>query len=364
MFEVEPRYAYSDQGSHTDWAGAVDFAERQRQRQRQVQALTYELERTPQAVLNRADQGRDFVTVEPLPREHSITATERTVYDALTGSIPFTPRLFHTPDAIEHDLGLATTPDEDWGVAFGYVPEMLPQTIRPELIGRQLPNDFRSPDGRLHHPRLPHGATIGHVFPDFSNVSPSARIDLFRDALAKRVVAEREQTKATVLAEAEDSALKGRKRRQGPCDHKRTRARGGDRRHDLYAAHVARTNGYAPVRGPMTELTWTTPEGVSYPFDTFDPGNYSNVWEVKTRHEWTSPLGMAAAPHHVRGGMQERIVGLESQRLLGLYVATRCGLRFRYAVDNCEAYQGLSQIWSGLPPVVYIPDAGQPREPC
>lgn len=358
--DEQAHYLYTDQGASTNLSAAADFAERQRQ----AQSLAYDLERTPTASTVRGGAAPDFVTVGPA-QEHRVTDAEGFLYDQLKGgSITFRPRWFHLPDAVEHDLGLGTTPDEEWGVLFGYLPEAQPPALRPELIGVQLPHDFRTPNGGLVHPRLPPGATIGHVFPDFSGVSPSARMDVFRDALAKQVVAERQQARAAVLAEAEESALKGRKRRQGPCDHKRTRALGGDRRHDLYAAHVGRTNGYAPVTGVRTELTWTTPEGVSYPFDTFDPGNHSDVWEVKTRHEWTSPLGMAAAPHHLPGGMHERIVGLESQRLLGLYVATRCGLRFRYAVDNCEAYQGLSQTWSGLPPVVYIPDAGQPREPC
>lgn len=362
--EIEPRFAYADRGADTDWAAAAAFSARQRQ----AALLVYNLESWPLAVLNRGGSPPDFVTVAAAPTTYKLTAGDRLLYDELRGErISFTPRWFHVPNAIEHDLGLAKTPDEAWGVLLGYLPEMNPQQLRRDLSGG-LPRTFIAPDGRLHHPRMPDGTAIGRVFPvgvpDFAGVPISARLDVFGDALRKSVLAERQRAKAAVLAEAEESALRGRGRRQGPCDSRRTAAIGGDRRHNRYAAHVASANGYAPIQGRLTELTWKTPEGVSYPFDTFDPGSLTDVWEVKTRHEWTSPLGMAAAPHHVRGGMHERIVGLEGQRLLGLYVSNRCGLRFRYAVDNCEAYQGLSQAWSGLPPVVYIPGPGERRDPC
>jgi hypothetical protein len=102
---------------------------------------------------------------------------------------------------------------------------------------------------------------------------------------------------------------------------------------------------------------------VSYAFDSFNPANPKEVWEVKTQHEWASPLGMAAAPYHVQN-FDERIYSLEGQRLKGLYMAARCDLSFRYAVDSCELLNGLHQTWQGLPPVVYIPLAGQRRQDC
>jgi hypothetical protein len=67
---------------------------------------------------------------------------------------------------------------------------------------------------------------------------------------------------------------------------------------------------------------------------------------------------MADAPYDVKGGMHEAIMRLETQRLKGIFVD------YRYAVQNCEAFNGLNATWGGLPPVVYIPAKGATRAPC
>jgi Domain of unknown function (DUF4157) len=365
---VEPEYAYTDQGAHTDWSGGADF----RERQREANVLRYQLESVPRAVMSPGGHPPDFVTVSPTEQEHSVSRGERFVFEELAGAtIRFKPREFHVPAAMEHDLLLAHTPDEEVGLQLAYFPELnqargaLPSGVWQ--TGPSLPYRYRAPDGTVYHPRLPPGAAIGHVIPDFDGTPVADRYAAFNAAASRRVEIRKEEQQKAKLAEAEAFALKGRKRQQGACRSARTVPKSSGSpasdRHNAYAAYVARDRGYARIRGPKTELTWTTPEGVSYAFDTFNPADLKEVWEVKTQHEWASPLGMAAAPYHVMN-FDERIYALEEQRLKGLYLAARCDLRFRYAVDSCELLNGLNQAWQGLPPVVYIPPAGQRRQNC
>ena len=363
--DFDPDYLYSDQGANTNWGAGYDYATNQVE----IKVLRYRLESMPRATMARGGSPPDFVTVSDRKDTHHVTAGERFVYEGLTApSISFTPREFHVPDAIEHDIALATTLDQDYGVLLSYVPELLPGPApRPMLGSPQLPHSFTAPNGMHYHPSLPPGAVIGHVIPDFDQAPLAGRLAAFRAAVTTQAQLRRQAQIAEKLAEAENFALRGGRRRAGPCHFKLTPpASSGapnSNRHNAYAAYVAQVRGYAPIQGRNTEITWQTPEGVSYPFDTFNPADPTEVWEVKTQHEWASPLGMANAPYRVRN-FDERIYSLEGQRLQGLYLASRCGLRFRYAVDSCEFYTGLSQAWQGLPPVLYIPPAGEPKKNC
>jgi Domain of unknown function (DUF4157) len=365
VFEPEPQYSYTDQGAYTDWQGAANFSAAQRE----ANILRYHLESVPRAVMRPGGSPPDFVTVSPGEQEHAVTRDEGFVYEELAGAtVRFRPREFHVPDAMEHDLLLAHTPDEDVGLLLEYLPELNPRGSAPPRYalqpGPSLPYRFQAPDGTVYHPRLPSGATIGHVIPDFDGTPVADRSAAFTAAAGRRVAIRKDEQQKAKLAEAEAFALKGRKRREGACRYDRTAPKSSgspaSNRHNAYAADVAKERGYAPIRGTKTELTWTTPEGVSYAFDTYNPADPAEVWEVKTQHEWASPLGMAAAPYRVKN-FAERIYALEEQRLKGLYIAARCNLRFRYAVDSYELFNGLTQTWQGLPPVVYIPPAGQQR---
>ena len=361
--DFDPALKYPDQGSHTDWhrAYALDAV------QRQEAVLRYQLESTPLATVEPGGEPPNFVTFRTY-MVRPLSSGEKLAFDELA-SIRFQPRLFHLPDAMEHDLGLADTPDEYEGVILEYFPELnrggFPTAqLRGGQPGAALPRDYHLPGGPIYHPRLPAGAAIGDMVPDFDQAPLGPRLRVFQAAeqrtRQRKAVLERQRARAALLAEAEELTLGGRKKREGPCLARRTYpmssgTRESDR-HNAYAAHVAGQLGYSRIRAGKTELTWQTPEGVSNAFDTFNPLNLKEVWEVKTQHEWTSPLGMATAPYRVKGGFHERVIGLEVQRLKGLYVAARCGLRFRYAVDSPGMAVGLNQTWLGLPPVVYIPD--------
>jgi hypothetical protein len=252
---------------------------------------------------------------------------------------------FHVLDAIEYWTARGAS---DAAVLRSYMPDVIQALEAPHT----------DPSARLTVKPTQPALLPGWIDPDLIGflkmIDPDAKERL---AAWKRG---HEKRRLRVLAEAEKFALKGQGRKPGPCKREPSAPKGGNPTHDEYARHVAMVKGYGPVGG---ELTWRTPEGVSYSFDTFNLRNETEVWEVKTRHEWASPLGMATAPFSLPN-FGERIESIEEQRLRGLYVADRCGLRFKYAFDNCDAYLGFSQQWQGVPTLEYIPYPGESRVPC
>lgn len=363
---VIPPSPYRDEGRDTDWAAAAAW----NGRQRDVARLRRQLESEPRAVLDRGGAAPDFLARGP--REtYRLSASDELLYDNLKQGmgIDYDPTLFHMLDAIEHDFMLATTPDEDLGLFLSYLPELAPKRSMLDLSGPRLPATYTL-GGKTYRPTLPVRAAIVRVDVWFDPKTAQDRLDAIKAVMSKRAKLqeeaarlkqeqEREQAQAAALAEAENVALTGRKRKEGKCTRKRNSQKGGNKRHNSYAIHVAKEKGYGKV---TDELTWTTPEGVALSFDTYDPNDLTKVWEVKTRHEWTSPTGMATAPYRVPD-FSRRVEDLEVQRLTGLYIANRCGLEFRYAVDNCDAFTGLRQQWA-LPPVEYIPYPGEQKQPC
>lgn len=179
------------------------------------------------------------------------------------------------------------------------------------------------------------------------------------DRYAKIKERVKQQAIGKELAIAEATTLKEKRKSQGPCSLKVVPAIGGNSRHNRFAAHVASVKGYGRVKG---ELEYTTPENIKYSFDTYNPANKRDVWEVKTRHEWLSDHSMSKGDY-LRGGFDTRFIGLEAQRLRGLYVASRCGLNFKYAFDNCGAVLGIRKQWI-IPPIEYIPYPGDAPEDC
>lgn len=361
-----PPSPYHDQGARTNW----EAASRYRGAQKEAASLRYRLESTPRAVLERGGAPPDFVTLGK-SEYHHVTRDEAFVWETLKGgNVEFTPRNFHILDAMEHDMRAVSTDDEAVGLYLAYFRPSAP-ALRPGISGAVKIGD------RYYHPKLPPGAVIGRFFFDDLEKADQETLDkAFWDALNKRAAqlrveqarAEKRRREAATIAEAEAVALKDvkDKRREGPCDLKIVahtpsgKNNPQARRHHQYADHVAKEKGYGAV---TTELKVTTPERVSYAFDTYNPKTQREVWEVKTQHEWTSPLGMATAPYKKKPDFETKIEDLDVQRLIGLYVATRCGLEFRYAVDNCDAFTGLRQQWA-LPPVEYIPFPGEKRLPC
>jgi hypothetical protein len=343
-----PSDVCTDQGGDTNW-GACS---RMKERNLDYQAKMGRLEE-PTIIL--AEGGSPPTFVESGRQTTSLGA------DGRVSSI-YTPKFFFILTAMEHDFNLSTSFDEDIALSLLYFPEWGQTDNGPQISVRPgLPKSFKGTDGKTYHPRLPKGAAIGKVVFQYDDKSLETRQDKLQKILAAR---ERKRKKAALAAEydeAERFALsdKGGKRTQGACDVRTVPRKGGNKKHDRYAEHVAKEKGYGKVKN---EVEWTTPEGVSYSFDTYDPNDNTHVWEVKTMHEWASPEKIGHAPDYIRN-FNERILALDAQRKVGLFVASRCSLSFRYAFDKCEAYRGFRDQWN-IPPLEYIPYPGEKKEIC
>jgi hypothetical protein len=290
----------------------------------------------PIPVIREGGAPPDFITKSDRPQAEGLGES---------GIIRTETYEFHVPDAIEYWTERAANDEEIIMVLRSYMPDVLP-ALEPHA-------EPALSEPLLLTPLLPTPVDESLI----KTVDPGGK---YRRAAWSRGLEKRKQRLAAkVLTEAENVALGGKKRKEGRCDNKPNAHKGGSDEHDRYANYVGFAKGYGPVDG---ELTWTTPEGVSYSFDTYNPKDKREVWEVKTQHEWASPLGMATAPYRVPD-FSTRIADIEVQRLKGLYIANRCGLSFKYAFDNCSAYTGFRQQWV-LPPIEYIPYPGEIKVDC
>jgi hypothetical protein len=346
---VDLKKTCTDQGSSTDWVGCTALKGSQANF-RWMQGIKIREAERPYVDLRRGGFASDAFVIE-----YQVTQAFRGSYSSYT----YPQRYFHIIDAMEHDFVLSTSYVGDQILYMLYFPELQHSNFNIEHATKSDPEFLRDtaiirvnfvPDPQSVPERL---AALGGIL--------NRRAAKIR-ALLKQLREER------LLAEAETATLahKGKQRRQGACYSKAVSRKGGDDRHNKYAEHVAKEKGFGKVKN---ELEYTTPEGVSYSFDVYNPAEKSQVWEVKTMHAWAGPDKIAIAPRIVRDkktklpNLSERIASLESQRLKGIYVAARCGLAFRYAFDNCEAYRGFREQWL-LPPLEYIPYPGETKEVC
>lgn len=346
-----PPSPYRERGEGTNWQGGADFNERQEQ----IAGLRHDLEAQIKTVTEPGGEAPYFLTASDTPTVHRVTDAEGFIWPVLKGGqIEYQPYYFHVLDAIAHDVPLARTKAQLDALFAAYFPETAKTPVRLAVEA---------------DPALPSGAAVAnrHIFVEPEPATLSKRLQAYKTALDQRAQAEAQAEIDAQLAEAEKVTLGGKKRREGKCTSKRNPPKSSGTtasdKHNLYATHVAKTKGYGTV---TDELTWSTPEDVSYSFDTYNPKNRKEVWEVKTQHEWASPTGMATAPYRVKN-FDERLfgsgkdgegLGLETQRLKGLYIASRCDLVFKYAFDNWGAYNGFKQQWS-MPPIEHIPYPGE-----
>ena len=343
-----PSDVCTDQGGDTNWGACSRMKERN---------LDF------QAKMNRLEEPTIILAEGGSPPTFVESGSQTTSLGA-NGSVSsiYTPKFFFILSAMDHDFNLSTSMDEDIALMFLYFPETGLTDNGPQLSIRPgLPKSFKGTDGKTYHPRLPKGAAIGKVVFQYDEKSLKTRQERLQQILVARARKRKQAALAAEYADAERYALsdKGGKRKVGACDVRPVPRKGGNKKHDRYAEHVAAEKGYGKVK---TEVEWTTPEGVSYSFDTYDPKNNTQVWEVKTMHAWASPEKIGHAPNYIQN-FNERILALDAQRKIGLFVASRCGLSFRYAFDRCEAYRGFRDQWD-IPPLEYIAYPGEKKEIC
>jgi len=344
---ISPQEICSDQGKGTNWSACSDIRESQANA-RLMQSVQKEQAEIPQIFLMRGGDAAD-----------AFIKTGMTKTDTFSSGtvLTYTPRFFHIIDAMEHDFNLSTSHVGDQILFNLYFPEL--QQLK---IAKASKADIeflrRTAIGRVTF--TPDPQTLPERLKALVLILDTRKAKIA--ALAKRKREEKVRT------EAETAALtsQGKQRLEGACSSKLVPRKGGHARHDRYAEHVAQEKNFGKVK---KELEYTTPEGVSYSFDVYNPANKAQVIEVKTMHDWAGPDKIAIAPRVVRSrktklpNLSDRIAALESQRLKGIYVAMRCGLTFSYAFDNCEAYRGFKEQWI-LPPLEYIPYPGETKEVC
>jgi hypothetical protein len=97
----------------------------------------------------------------------------------------------------------------------------------------------------------------------------------------------------------------------------------------------------------------TAPSGLKCAFDGLDTNDPTVVWEVKTKHEWSTPHGITSGIFNPR--IQEAIAKMESQLERCLGVAQRCGYQYRWAFENKSAAEFMQLLWRGRVDVVHRP---------
>jgi hypothetical protein len=131
---------------------------------------------------------------------------------------------------------------------------------------------------------------------------------------------------------------------QGPCQSRAIPRKGGNKDHDDYATFVT---------GQNMDYEVIAPGGPRCAFDGVDTHDPSVVWEVKTKHEWSTPHGIATGifnPH-----LQSAIMKMESQLERCNSVAQRCGYTYKWAFETKEAADFLGILWKGRVTVVHRP---------
>ncbi len=287
---------------------------------------------TPSLTLDRGSSPPSHIT-KGEPRYHDTSHIGRVYY---------TPQYFHVLDKLDYDVQKAKNIDDLKRIVGSYSSLLFPDKRSPGFRSFYIPPHIDEPQLK------------------------QAVLNIAFERLKKILEIDRATNMRKALDEAEAYILKGKPRLEGPCHTKlvpRTPQGKKADRHHQFAEHVGKEKGFAKVN---TELKVTTPEGISYSFDVYNPLTQVQVWEAKTMHEWAGETGIATAGKRLakRGGFERRFEGLDEQRLRGLYVSMRCGLDFRYVFDRCEAALGMRDQWSNVPLVEYIPFPGEAREKC
>jgi hypothetical protein len=133
---------------------------------------------------------------------------------------------------------------------------------------------------------------------------------------------------------------------QGPCqarDIPRIPRTGAQDHHD-----------YADlVTGQNMDFEVIPPGGPKCAFDGQDKNNPNVVWEVKTKHEWSTPEAISTGIFNPK--VQQAVLKMESQLERCLSVAQRCGFQYKWAFENKSAAEFMKILWSGRVVVVHRP---------
>jgi Domain of unknown function (DUF4157) len=241
------------------------------------------------------------------------------------GKARYKMRSFHVLDAIEYEISRANNEQDLAQVLVNYIPDSLisPTFSFPYEVGRITPI-------------LPHRWDI--VIPP--NIDPGAtvRMQTYTLAIRKRIQQIPNLRRSPLAAAMADLLLPEKvKRREGPCKAREVERAGGYPPHDAYALSVT---------GSQYDYLITTPEGIVCLTDGIDKSG--TTWEVKTGLRYLDNPGILFSPK-----FQNIIFDIEAQRARCVYVTSRCGFPYVYALRHKEIVDYLNVLWKGIPPVVH-----------
>jgi hypothetical protein len=301
--------------------------------------LQFELE-LPSATSERGGAS-DKTFLEEKPKA---TEAQQTEYG--THQITYKPTVFHMLDAIEYDVAQAKSNDDILDIYRSYFPDSAarlapdrnPQrvhyrTMRDKIRTFQVAPEGADGDGMLRTP------VFVNAVKRRTDIDPKLSTDAALEAIIEGLLRFEAQQEASATARAEKDA--------GPCQAHDVPRKGGDKDHDAYAKEVT---------GKDTDFELVTPGGPKCVTDGQDSTDPNVVWEVKTRHEWSTPQGIAGGIFNPN--IQAAIMSMESQLARCQAVAQRCGYTYKWAFENKAAADLLAIMWKGRVIVVHRPRAG------
>jgi hypothetical protein len=345
--DVEEEAEEETPGGHRHAAPPSPFSLRGRieahRRAQTADELQFEMELPASTTDRGGSAGKDFQ--EEKPKQTAAAATE-----SGTVSVAYTPRVFYMLDAMEADVARAQSNEDILDIYLSYFRDsaagLAPRaasatrarfrTYADKVTMYRVPPEQADPDGTART------TVFVNAVKRRTDIDPKLSTDATLEAIIRGLAefeAQQEQAVAARLAE-----------NQGPCQARDIPRKGGKvegsvgKDHDDYATLVT---------GRDTEFEITAPGGLKCAFDGLDANNPTVVWEVKTRHEWSTPQGIPSGIFNPR--IQNAILKMESQLERCNGVARRCGYTYKWAFENKSAAEFMSILWNGRVTVVHRP---------
>jgi hypothetical protein len=302
--------------------------------------LTFEMELPASTTQRGGSAAANFQ--EEKPKQTTSAATQ-----SGTVTVQYTPTVFHMLDAMEADIARAQTSEDILDIYLAYFRESAAMLAPRATSGTRLP--FRTFADKI---------PLFHVPPEQADPDGTERTTVFVTAVKRRTdIDPKLSTDATLEAiirgflqheaQQEQAVTARLGQNQGPCQTRAIPRKGGNKDHDDYATEVT---------GQNTDFEVTAPGGLKCAFDGQDVKDPKVVWEVKTRHEWSTPQGIPSGIFSPR--IQDAILKMESQLERCKGVAQRCGYQYKWAFENKSAAEFMSILWRGHVVVVHRPRAG------
>jgi hypothetical protein len=282
-------------------------------------------------------------------KEEKPEATETAATSLGEVQVRYTPTVFHMLDAMEADIARARSSEDILDIYLSYFRDSAAALASQAITSRRQFRTFADE------------TTMFRITPAGADRDGTARTMVFVTAVKRRTDLDPKLSTDPTLesiirglvefdARQEQIATDRAAKTSGPCLARPIPRKGGNKTgHDDYAREVT---------GQVSDYEVSAPNGPKCAFDGLDATDPKVVWEVKTRHEWSTPQGIAGGifnPH-----IQDAILTMESQMERCSAVAKRCGYEYKWAFENESAAKFMQVLWAGRVKVVHIPRGSEP----